>query len=106
MYGVSLKDRAAILPSGHMADGAFWFDTKSGNFVSSSFYYKELPGWVKEFNVAAPGGEVSRGDVDGAQAAGGQRQALSRNWSPRPYGNELIEAFAERALEAGATGQA
>ena len=37
-----------------MADGAFWFDTKTGNFVSSTYYYKELPGWAKEFNSARP----------------------------------------------------
>src|ERR1017187_239363 len=50
VIGISLKDRAAILPSGHMADGAFWLDVKSGNFASSTYYYQELPVWAKEFN--------------------------------------------------------
>ena len=43
VIGISLKDRAAILPAGHMANGAYWFDNKSGAFVSSTFYFKELP---------------------------------------------------------------
>ena len=51
VISLSLKDRAAILPAGHMANGAFWFDEKSGNFVSSTFYMKELPNWVINFNA-------------------------------------------------------
>src|ERR1035438_5032639 len=54
VIGISLKDRAAILPSGHMADGAFWLDVKSGNFASSTYYYQELPVWAKEFNSQHP----------------------------------------------------
>jgi predicted AlkP superfamily pyrophosphatase or phosphodiesterase len=50
VIGVSLKDRAAILPAGHAANGAFWFDDESGNFVTSTWYMKELPAWVKKFN--------------------------------------------------------
>src|SRR3984957_14990229 len=42
VIGVSIKDRAAILPSGHMADGAYWFDGKTGHFVSSTFYFDAL----------------------------------------------------------------
>lgn len=49
-FGISLKDRGAILPAGHTADGAFWLDTKTGDFVSSTFYYKELPSWLIKFN--------------------------------------------------------
>src|SRR5690606_23516218 len=50
VVGVSLKDRAAILPSGHSADGAFWYDDKSERFISSTYYFKELPAWVNQFN--------------------------------------------------------
>jgi hypothetical protein len=50
VIAISLKDRAAILPGGHMADGAFWFDQKSGNFITSTFYMKKLPEWVDKFN--------------------------------------------------------
>ena len=52
-FGVSIKDRGSILPAGHGADAAFWFDSESGNFISSTWYKKlngELPKWLKAFN--------------------------------------------------------
>src|SRR5882724_2475565 len=54
VIGVSIKDRSAILPSGHMADGAYWFDLKSGNFVSSTYYFNQLPPWADDFNQSHP----------------------------------------------------
>lgn len=51
VIGVSLKDRASILPAGHNPTGAFWFDDASGNFITSTWYMKDLPSWVKEFNA-------------------------------------------------------
>lgn len=50
VIGIALKDRGAILPAGHSANGAYWFDAKSGNFITSTYYFKELPNWVKQFN--------------------------------------------------------
>lgn len=50
VVGVSLKDRGAILPSGKKPAGAYWFDSASGNFITSTYYRAELPAWVKEFN--------------------------------------------------------
>ncbi len=50
VVGVALKDRGAILPAGHAANGAFWFDSKDGNFISSTFYGPQLPQWVQAFN--------------------------------------------------------
>lgn len=49
VIGISLKDRGAILPAGHFANWAFWF-SKTGSFISSTFYGKELPNWVTNFN--------------------------------------------------------
>jgi predicted AlkP superfamily pyrophosphatase or phosphodiesterase len=49
VIGISLKDRGAILPAGHFADWAFWY-SKTGAFISSSFYGEKLPAWVTEFN--------------------------------------------------------
>jgi predicted AlkP superfamily pyrophosphatase or phosphodiesterase len=49
VIGVSLKDRASILPAGHLGK-AYWFDDASGNFITSTYYEKELPSWVKKFN--------------------------------------------------------
>lgn len=50
VIGVALKDRAAILPAGHSANAAYWWDTANGHFVTSSYYMNELPQWVKNFN--------------------------------------------------------
>lgn len=51
VFGVSLKDRGAILPAGHMADAAYWLDGASGNFITSTYYMKKLPEWVEKFNA-------------------------------------------------------
>jgi predicted AlkP superfamily pyrophosphatase or phosphodiesterase len=49
VIGMSLKDRGAILPAGHFANWAFWY-SKTGSFISSSFYGEKLPEWVNQFN--------------------------------------------------------
>ena len=102
--GISLKDRSAILPVGHMADGAFWFDNKTGNFVSSTYYFPDLPAWVKDFNrthavdkfLGAPWmGKTMPSDPAKLYAA----------LAASPFGNELIEQFAETAVQAEQLGQ-
>ena len=50
LFGISLKDRAAILTSGHASNGAFWLDHATGHFVSSTYWYPQLPPWVETFN--------------------------------------------------------
>ena len=52
VISVSLKDRGAILPGGHTANAAYWYDWESspGYFVTSSYYMKQLPKWVTAFN--------------------------------------------------------
>ena len=49
--GVAIKDRASILPAGHTANGAYWLDDKTGNFITSTYYMQDLPEWVKKFNA-------------------------------------------------------
>ena len=51
VIAVSLKDRAAILPGGHLSNGSYWFDSESGNFITSTYYTRELPRWVSDFNA-------------------------------------------------------
>jgi hypothetical protein len=51
VISVSIKDRSAILPGGHLSDGSYWFDYATGKFITSSFYKSELPQWVKDFNA-------------------------------------------------------
>ncbi|MBB1286768.1 alkaline phosphatase family protein [Flavisolibacter sp. BT320] len=50
VIGIALKDRGAILPAGHTANAAYWFDDPSGNWITSTYYMPELPAWVKGFN--------------------------------------------------------
>src|SRR6185369_11250837 len=75
VIGISLKDRSAILPSGHMADGAYWFDGLSGSFVSSTYYFSELPAWVRDFNASRPADKYAGQDWLGHKmpAAAGPR---------------------------------
>jgi predicted AlkP superfamily pyrophosphatase or phosphodiesterase len=54
VVGISLKDRAAILPAGHTANAAFWLSDNSGHFISSTYYMDQLPDWVNQFNGANP----------------------------------------------------
>ncbi|MDP9040014.1 MAG: alkaline phosphatase family protein [Acidobacteriota bacterium] len=53
LFGISLKDRASILPSGQTANAAYWIDQATGRFVTSTFYMPQLPAWVKAFNRGA-----------------------------------------------------
>ncbi len=48
--GISLKDRGSILPAGHLANAAYWFDSQNGAFITSTHYMQALPEWVNTFN--------------------------------------------------------
>jgi predicted AlkP superfamily pyrophosphatase or phosphodiesterase len=50
VIGIALKDRGAILPAGNMADGAYWFDPTTGNWITSTFYMNQLPTYVQTYN--------------------------------------------------------
>jgi hypothetical protein len=109
VIGISMKDRAAILPSGHMADGAYWVDGSTGNVVSSTFYQQALPDWVQQFNATKPAqstlgkawypldaeGQPGRAFLTLPLTAG--KQYFSK-WETTPYANDLLESFAEQAL--------
>ena len=50
--GVSIKDRGAVFPSGHTANGAYWFEgLNEGKWMTSTYYMDALPQWVKDFNT-------------------------------------------------------
>jgi arylsulfatase A-like enzyme len=57
VFGVSLKDRAAILTAGAAANGAFWIDHRSGRFITSSYYMPQLPAWAQTFD---DGGRIAQ----------------------------------------------
>jgi len=106
VFGVSLKDRSAILPVGRGANGAFWWDTKTGAFVTSTHYMPALPAWAQAFN------DRKMADAD----AGASWTGMSSPWAElrklptehsaalydavyaSPYGNELLANFAIELL--------
>jgi predicted AlkP superfamily pyrophosphatase or phosphodiesterase len=51
VIGISLKDRGAILPAGHSANAAYWYDGSNGNWITSTYYMQQLPVWVSDFNA-------------------------------------------------------
>jgi len=52
VYGIAIKDRGAILPAGHAANGAYWYNDKTGDFVTSTYYDTayQNPAWLRDFN--------------------------------------------------------
>ena len=51
VIGIALKDRGAILPAGHSANAAYWYDDKTGKWITSNYYMPQLPVWVNDFNA-------------------------------------------------------
>ncbi|MEX2263111.1 MAG: alkaline phosphatase family protein [Bryobacteraceae bacterium] len=107
LIGISMKDRSAILPVGHMADGAYWFDEDYGAFVSSTYYFPELPAWVKDFNAGRPSAKYLGADwkmLEGAEALATLPKEIGSKFykalKDTPYANDLVEEFAERAVVA------
>jgi hypothetical protein len=101
VIGISFKARSAILPAGHQAKGAFWFDDSAGAFVSSTYYSDDLPDWVKAFN----GRKLPDKYLDAKWPGYEQWDFHGKNpkraydkLAASPWGNELIEALAESAL--------
>lgn len=126
VVGVSLKDRGAILPSGKKPAGAYWFDSVSGNFITSTYYMPELPAWVRAFNerklpASFVGQTWSRlldpsayHWPDQAVGEGGMPREKTPTFDhvvhpspsegfetivPTPFGNQLLAEFALAALE-------
>ena len=110
VIGISLKDRAAILPAGRMADGAYWFDNASGNFVSSTYYFPELPAWMREFNGQHPADRYA--GAEWKSPAGKLFKTLPSAVGPQyydaversPFGTELVLALTMRAIQAEGLG--
>jgi len=120
VIGVSLKDRGAILPVGHLADAAYWLWTRedsngediknSINFVTSSYYANKLPQWVVNFRLQLQQKKNVRGWPSNGPnwmkhdrpAIGGDCQDLEYG----PLGNELVEQFAKAAVDGESLGTA
>ncbi|UJH66517.1 alkaline phosphatase PafA [Allomuricauda sp. SCSIO 65647] len=54
VIAVALKDRGAVLPGGHTANAAYWFEgSDTGQWITSSYYMEQLPDWVNAFNASS-----------------------------------------------------
>jgi hypothetical protein len=113
VIGVSLKDRASILPSGHMADAAYWYDNKTGEFASSTYYFPQEPVWVLAFNGRKPIEKYSGVEwkFDESEGTNGsvkmptEPARLAAAIYSSPFGSELLEQFAEEAVTQEKLGQ-
>jgi predicted AlkP superfamily pyrophosphatase or phosphodiesterase len=94
VFGISLKDRAAIMPVGHSANAAYWVDQKSGAFVTSTYYQNALPDWATTFN-ASPRAQQA---LD--EAHGDPQKSFFDQVDVSPAGNDYELDFA-RALITG-----
>ena len=86
VVGVAIKDRAAILPAGHSADAAYWYDRKNSCFVTSSYYMERLPQWMEKFNKQHP-------------------LPANHNLNPTNEGVTMTFALAEAAIDGEQLGQ-
>jgi hypothetical protein len=112
VVGLSMKDRAAILPAGRMADAAYWYDEGTGEFVSSTYYFPELPAWAKKFNEEKHA-DAFAGKVWLAPSGGNKGHRLPSEHGAKldsavyesSFGDDLLEAFSERTIAAEKLGQ-
>ena len=110
VIGISIKDRSAILPAGHMADGAYWYDEGSHSWVTSTYYRAELPEWARQVNDEAGYKRFidakwlpfdAKGDSAKAfcTMTKGTAVRYCGSFEATPWANEMIEEFAERAID-------
>lgn len=129
---IALKDRGAILPGGHTANAAYWYDSKEGRWISSSFYFNELPSWVQSFNSeeralkyvqkgwntlypvntyvqSAEDESPFEGKLPGEKSTSFPHELKEGNplevIRTTPYGNSLTKDFAIKALESEKLGK-
>jgi hypothetical protein len=106
VIGISMKDRGAILPAGHMADAAYWFDNRSGAFVSSDYYFPATPAWVQAFNAAGHANDYAgKTWAAGRTLPSGPGERLNAAVYGSSYGNDLLESFAADLIREEKLGQ-
>ncbi len=83
VIAIALKDRAAILPGGHTANAAYWYKSKTGHFVSSTYYMPALPSWVAKFNDQPPAKAYCGKAWQGLPETPGVRGKTIRAFAPK-----------------------
>ncbi|HAB16731.1 MAG TPA: alkaline phosphatase family protein [Verrucomicrobiota bacterium] len=120
VWAIGLKDRAAILLGGHLADGALWFDEETGNWVTSSYYATNgiLRPWLRELNASRLVNQFTNAVWNFEKT-----KALDRVWTwteasshsttgtnyqaftVSPMGNDFVFELAKRVIEKESLGQ-
>lgn len=113
VFGVALKDRAAIFSTGHTASGAYWYGER-GRFITSRYYREELPDWVQAFNQRRPadryyGKDWKVGDkvfLSLTTESGKPDPAFYHQQFPfTPYANDIVIEFAQELVVQEELGQ-
>ena len=99
VFGVSLKDRAAILPPGQTANGAFWLDDASGHFTTSTYYMEHLPEWASAFNASGRLAEAAK------EAGADGTSKFSAQIEVTPVANHYELDFAQALITGEKLGQ-
>ncbi len=101
VFGVSIKDRGAILSTGAMADGAYWLNNNS-QWITSSFYQEKIPDWVQDFHLKFPVEQYMSGKWVGNTFAIDLPNMLNIKGpsaiKSTPMGNQLIADFAKKII--------
>ena len=108
VFGISIKDRGAILPAGHTANGAFWMG-KSGEWISSSYYYEQLPEWLIKFQQKKPATSYFKGAWKG-RGFGYPMDSLLASKGPAsvkstPQGNTYLKDLAIELIKSEELGK-
>jgi predicted AlkP superfamily pyrophosphatase or phosphodiesterase len=110
VFSISLKDRSSVLPGGRAADGVYWIDKDSGQWVTSDFYAKELPGWAANFNAQKRNekywnlewkdakGNVMRSTAPGQKDIDGSALGFYDIVGRTPFANEYQIEFAKELI--------
>ena len=90
VIGISFKDRGAILPAGHSANAAYWYDGATGNFISSTYYMQSLPAWVTEFNNKKYPDQYFKAGWNTLYPINTYKQSTTdeQEWEGKPFGPE------------------
>lgn len=90
VIGISFKDRGAILPAGHSANAAYWYDGATGNFISSTYYMQSLPAWVTDFNNKKYPDQYFKGGWNTLYPINTYTQSTTdeQPWEGKPFGPE------------------
>ena len=116
VFGIALKDRAAILPTGFSANAAYWIDKASGAWVTSTYYLTEAPYWLTAFNSQKHAEKYlnldwkdSNGDVLGSTAPHDGPDGKPLDYyeliGRTPYGNDYELEFARELIQQEKLGQ-